>query len=130
LWSNEEDVNHKGHHGFHKGTQRHSLNTIYLYLINNIYICKNIYKMKKQVTYTSTLPDELISQVKEYAEKYKMTKNKVIEEALKRYFFEQKRKEYEESFARIANDPETIELAEMGIADYAELLRKYEKDEL
>jgi hypothetical protein len=86
--------------------------------------------MKKQKTYTSTLPDDLILQVNEYAEKYQMTKNKIIEEALRRYFFEQKRKEYEESFARVANDPEIAELAEMGIADWAELVNKYEKDEL
>jgi predicted transcriptional regulator len=86
--------------------------------------------MKKQITYTSTLPDDLISQVNEYAEKYQMTKNKVIEEALRQYFFDQKRKEYEESFARIANDPEVVELAEMGMEDWAELVRKYENDEL
>jgi len=86
--------------------------------------------MKKQITYTSTLPDNLILQVNEYAEKYKVSKNKIIENALKQYFFEQKRKEYEESFARIANDPEVEELAEMGMGDYAELIRKYENDEL
>jgi predicted transcriptional regulator len=86
--------------------------------------------MKKQITYTSTLPDDLILQVNEYAEKYKISKNRIIEQALKQYFFEQKRKEYEESFARIANDPEVEELAEMGMADYAELIRKYENDEL
>ena len=89
-----------------------------------------ILDMKKQITYTSTLPDDLISQVNEYAEKYQMTKNKVIEVALRQYFFEQKRKEYEESFARIANDPEVVELAEMGMEDYADLIRKYENDEL
>jgi predicted transcriptional regulator len=86
--------------------------------------------MKKQVTYTSTLPDDLISQVNEYAEKYKVSKNKIIEEALKRYFFEQKRKEYEESWSKLAGDPEIEEMAEMGMDDYAELLRKYENDEL
>ena len=86
--------------------------------------------MKKQITYTSTLPDDLISLVSEYAEKYQLTKNKVIEEALRQYFFNQKRKEYEESFARIANDPEVVELAEMGIEDWADLVRKYENDEL
>lgn len=85
--------------------------------------------MKKQVTYTSTLPDDLILQVNEYAEKYKVSKNKIIEEALKRYFFEQKRKEYCESWARLAGDPEVEKLAEMGMDDYAEQLRKYESDE-
>jgi hypothetical protein len=84
--------------------------------------------VKKQL-YTSTLPDDLILQVNEYAEKHKVPKNKIIEEALKQYFFQQKRKEYSESFARIAHDPEVEELAEMGMADYAELLRKYENDE-
>jgi hypothetical protein len=86
--------------------------------------------MKKQITYTSTLPDELISQVNEYAVKYKVSKNKIIEEALTQYFFEKKRKEYEDSWAKIANDPEVVELAEMGMDDYAELIRKYEDDEL
>jgi hypothetical protein len=86
--------------------------------------------MKKQVTYTSTLPDDLITQVNEYAEKFKVSKNKIIEEALKGYFFEQKRKEYEESWEKLAGDPEIEEMAEMGMDDYAELLRKYENDEL
>ena len=86
--------------------------------------------MKKQITYTSTLPGDLITQVNEYAEKYKVSKNKIIEEALKHFFFEQKRKEYEESFARIANDPEVEELAEMGMGDYLDMIRKYEHDEL
>ena len=86
--------------------------------------------MKKKVTYTSTLPDNLMSKVNEYAVKYKVSKNKIIEEALTTYFFEQKRKEYSEGFKKIANDPEMIELAEMGIGDWAELLDKHERGEL
>ena len=86
--------------------------------------------MKKQITYTSTLPDDLISQVNEYAAKYKVSKNKIIEKALRKFLFEAKRKEFQEGFKRLANDPEIEELAEMGMADYAELIRKYENDEL
>ena len=86
--------------------------------------------MKKQITYTSTLPDDLISQVKEYAEKYKVSKNKIIEKALRKFFFEVKRKEYQEGFKRIANDPEILEMAEMGMGDYMSLIEKYENDEL
>jgi hypothetical protein len=89
-----------------------------------------ILEMKKQITYTSTLPGDLITQVNEYAEKYKLSKNKIIEEALRKFLFEAKRKEYEESFARISNDPEVVELAEMGMEDYAELIRKHENNEL
>lgn len=86
--------------------------------------------MKKQITYTSTLPDELISQVNEYAEKYKVSKNKIIEKALRKFLFEAKRKEYQEGFNRIANDPEILEMAEMGMGDYLTLIEKYENDEL
>jgi len=86
--------------------------------------------MKKQITYTSTLPDDLILQVNEYAEKYKVSKNKIFEKALRKFFFEVKRKEFQEGFKRVANDPEILELAEMGMGDYLELIQKYENDEL
>ena len=87
-------------------------------------------EMKKQITYTSTLPDDLITQVSEYAEKYKVSKNKIIEKALRKFLFEAKKKEFREGFKRLANDPEVEELVEMGMGDYLELIQKYENDEL
>lgn len=39
---------------------------------------------------------------------------------------EAKRKEYQESFKRANNDPEIIELAEMGRVDYFGEIEKYE----
>jgi metal-responsive CopG/Arc/MetJ family transcriptional regulator len=86
--------------------------------------------MKKQITYTSTLPDDLITLVNEYAEKYKVSKNKIIEKALRRFLFEAKRKEFQEGFKRVANDPEIVEVAEMGMGDYLELIQMYENDKL
>jgi predicted transcriptional regulator len=84
--------------------------------------------MKKQITYTSTLPDDLISRVNEYAEKYKVTKNKVIEEALRKFLFEARRKEFQAGFKKLANDPEILELAETGIEEWGEMLDKMDQE--
>ena len=86
--------------------------------------------MSKKVTYTSTLPEDLILSVNEFAAKYKLSKNKVVEKALREFFFEQKRKEFSEGFKRAAKDPEIVELAEMGIEDFFEIIERYERDEL
>ena len=78
---------------------------------------------RKTVTYTSTLPNVVMEEVVEYAKKKKISKNKVIEIALKRLLEEEIKNELRESFKKIADDPEMLEMAEWGIEDYAEQSR-------
>ncbi len=82
---------------------------------------------RKTVTYTSTLPNVVMEEVVEYAKKKKISKNKVIEIALKRLLEEEIKNELRESFKKIADDPEMLEMAEWGMEDYAEQLKKFDK---
>lgn len=81
----------------------------------------------KTVTYTSTLPNMVMEEVVEYAKKKKISKNKVIEIAVKKLLEEEIRNELMESFKKIADDPEMPEMAEWGLKDYVEQLKNYEK---
>lgn len=86
--------------------------------------------MKKAKVYTNTLPEDVLNLVNEYSIKYHIPKNKVVETALRRFFFEKKREEFREGFRKMANDPEMTEMAEEGISDYFEILERYDKGEL
>ncbi len=82
---------------------------------------------RKTITYTSTLPNMVMEEVVEYAKKKKISKNKVIEIAVKKLLDEEIRNELMESFKKIANDPDMIEMAEWGMDDYAEQLKQLDK---
>ncbi len=79
---------------------------------------------RKTITYTSTLPNMVMEEVVGYAKKKKISKNKVIEIAVKKLLDEEIRNELMESFKKIANDSDMIEMAEWGMDDYAEQLKK------
>ena len=81
----------------------------------------------KTVTYTSTLPNAVMEEMVEYAKKKKISKNKVIEMALKKLLEEEIKNELRESFKKIADDPEMLEMAEWGMEDYSEQLKKFDK---
>ena len=82
---------------------------------------------RKTVTYTSTLPNVVMEEMVEYAKKKKISKNKVIEIALKKLLQEEIKNELRESFKKIADDPEMLEMAEWGMEDYSEQLKKFDK---
>ena len=82
---------------------------------------------KKNVTYTSTLPSVMMEEVVEYAAKKKISKNKVIEMALSEFLIAEKKKRMAASFKLAAQDPELIEMADWGLADYLEQLKELEK---
>ena len=82
---------------------------------------------RKIVTYTSTLPNVVMEEMAEYAKKKKISKNKVIEIALKKLLEEEIVNELRESFKKIADDPQLVEMAEWGMEDYAVQLKKFDK---
>ncbi len=82
---------------------------------------------KKYVTYTSTLPNIVMEDVVEYARKKKVSKNKVIEIALKKLFEEEIRKDLEITFNLAAEDKELTGMAEWGLGDYSKQLKNMEK---
>lgn len=82
---------------------------------------------KKYVTYTSTLPNIVMEDVVEYAKKKKVSKNKVIEIALKKLFEEEIRQDLEITFNLAAEDKELTGMAEWGLEDYSNQLKNLEK---
>ena len=82
---------------------------------------------RKTVTYTSTLPNLVMEEVVEYAKKKKISKNKVIEIAVKKLLEEEIKEDLKRTFAIAANDKELMEMAEWGLGDYLEQLKEIEK---
>jgi hypothetical protein len=77
----------------------------------------------KKTTYTSTLPSLVMEEVVEYAKKKKISKNKVIELAVKKLLEEEIKNELKCTFILASNDKELIEMAEWGMGDYLEQLK-------
>jgi hypothetical protein len=78
-------------------------------------------------TITTTLPNDLIDLLSEKASEYQLAKNKLIEKALRIYIDQLTKAEYINSFKRAAKDPDTLLMAEEGMADYLEQLNRTEE---
>ena len=78
--------------------------------------------MKTTATFTSTISPETIAWVDRVARDKKRTRRAVLEEAVKAYKRELTREHLRKGFERVANDPEILALAEMGVRDYARTL--------
>ena len=81
----------------------------------------------KKITYTSTLPSVVMEEVVEYAKKKKISKNKVIEIAVKKLMEEEIKEELRRTFTLASNDKELLKMAEWGLGDYLEQLKEMEK---
>lgn len=79
-------------------------------------------------TFTSSLPDELLLKLAQVAKELKMPKNKLIEKALELYLLEIEKAQYAKSFRRAAKDPETLQIAEEGMADYFKMLQEFDEE--
>jgi hypothetical protein len=81
----------------------------------------------KNVTYTSTLPNVVMEEVVEYARKKNVSKNKVIEIALRKFFEEEIKQELQNTFKLASRDKELIRMAEEGLGNYLNELKELEK---
>lgn len=81
----------------------------------------------KKITYTSTLPSMVMEEIVAYAKRKKISKNKVIEIAVKKLLEEEIKNDLKRTFELAANDKEMIEMAEWGLGDYLEQLKELEK---
>jgi hypothetical protein len=81
-------------------------------------------KIMKSIQYTSTIPSELMQQIDQLSVKFKIPKNRIIEEALKAYFDRMKQAEYIYSFKKASTDEEVGAMAEEGFEDYLKILEK------
>lgn len=78
--------------------------------------------MKNTITYTSSLPKDLLEELNRFAEKLHVPKNQLIERSLRAYFQHLRKLEYILSFQRAAGDEEMLSLAEEGLEDYLDQL--------
>ena len=78
------------------------------------------------ITFTSSLPKDILEMLNQVAAAQKMPKNKIIEESLKMYFEELERQEYIKAFKRLKDDKELNLIAEEGMEDYANQLKQYD----
>lgn len=69
-------------------------------------------------TFTSTLPDELLQRLADYAKKLSLPKNKLMENALDLYLEHLKRAEYIKSYTQAAQDEDILLVAEEGMDSY------------
>jgi hypothetical protein len=81
--------------------------------------------MKTQITFTSTIPKNLMQELSHYAQNLKLNKKEIIVIALEKYFEELKKDAYKASFKRAALDMEQKQLAEEGLVDYVKYLDKF-----
>jgi metal-responsive CopG/Arc/MetJ family transcriptional regulator len=75
-------------------------------------------------TFTSSLPDDLLRSLAEKADKLSMSKNKLIENALRLYLEHLDKAEYIKSYQQAANDKDLLLLAEEGMEDYLNQLKE------
>lgn len=80
----------------------------------------------KSVPYTSTLPEDVLKNLEFYAGKFRLPKNKIIEQSLIAYFERLKQAEYVHSFRKAAGDAQMQEMAEENLSDYLKILDENE----
>ncbi|RKD16096.1 CopG family transcriptional regulator [Pelobium manganitolerans] len=75
------------------------------------------------ITFTSTLPDDLMRLLTQKAKELKLPKNKLIERALEIYLDQINKAQYAKSYRSAENDPDILTIAEEGMADYFKQLK-------
>ncbi|TDG35918.1 CopG family transcriptional regulator [Pedobacter changchengzhani] len=75
------------------------------------------------ITFTSTLPDDLMKMLSDKAKLLKLPKNKLIEKALEIYLDQLNKAEYIKSYKNAANDEDLLMMAEEGMVDYFKQIR-------
>ncbi len=69
-------------------------------------------------TFTSSLPDNLLNRLADFAKKNHVAKNRIIEKALTIYLNQLNRAEYASSYQQTGQDVEIMQMAEEGRANY------------
>ena len=69
-------------------------------------------------TVTITLPDDLVRDLGEYASNMTLSRNRIIEKALRLYFEHLNRAQYIQSFKQANEDSELTAMAEEGMRTY------------
>lgn len=78
--------------------------------------------MKNNITFTSSINNSIMKKLRDYSDKYKLPKNKIIENALTNYFDSFKKAEYTRSFQKENDEPENFTLAEANLDDFMKMI--------
>ena len=81
----------------------------------------------KMATFTSSLPDDLLQQLADYADRIGVAKNKIIEKALRVYLDQITRAEYAQSYRRAGQDSDILRVAEEGVVEYFHQIESEDK---
>ncbi len=76
------------------------------------------------ITFTSTLPEDLLKKLNESARRMSVPKNKLIEKALRIYLDQLTKAEYIKSFRQASDDEDLLDMAEEGMEDYLNQLNQ------
>lgn len=69
-------------------------------------------------TFTSSLPNDLLQKLDNFAKQYGVAKNKIIEKALQIYLDQLNRAEYAKSYQLAGQDQDIMAIAEEGMQTY------------
>ncbi|HEX7366681.1 MAG TPA: ribbon-helix-helix domain-containing protein [Pelobium sp.] len=75
------------------------------------------------ITFTSTLPNDLMKMLSDKAKELKLPKNKLIEKALEIYLDQLNRAEYVKSYRNAGEDGDILTMAEEGMEEYLKLIK-------
>lgn len=75
-------------------------------------------KYESMITFTSSLPDQLLMKLDSMAKELNVPKNKLIERALRVYLDQVNRSEYVTSYKKAGQDEDIMSIAEEGMAEY------------
>lgn len=78
----------------------------------------------KNIVYTNTLPPDVMKWITETSKRLKTSKKQIILNALENYRDQMTKNELATSFQRASRDPEMDKMAEEGLADFHEQLKK------
>ena len=78
------------------------------------------------MTYTSSLPDHLLSRLGQVARELSLPKNKIIERALEIYLIELDKAAFAASFRKAKGDKDLLMIAEEGMSDYLNQLEHWD----
>lgn len=79
------------------------------------------------MTFTSTLPEDVIANLNKLSETLKVPKNKIIERALSRYIWQIERQMYIRSYKQLAGDADILSIAEEGMEFYEAELKRWDE---
>lgn len=75
-----------------------------------------------KAAYSSTLPEELMEELDQFAARLQIPKNRLIEMSVRDYLHKLRQAEYIRSFQQVGKDEDQMALADAGLEDYLNLL--------